>query len=152
MQTPLYPYPQFMKPFPANAEVSYPPMVPPFLSRSMPTGVCGIPTPYAAFPRPYPSTTKEVCAIPVVDRRSLESRLPSRQFVEAGDVTELTFQAAEAQGTPSASSQPRSQLDILAALSMRELSSINEDKQKSVVSERKMDPSDSEKKRADSVA
>ena len=67
-------------------------------------------------------------------------------------MTELTFQAAEAQGTPSARSQPRSQLDILAALSMRELSSINEDKQKSVVSETKMDPSDSEKKRADSVA
>ena len=148
---PLYPYPQFMssmKPFPTNADGSFSPMVPSYLSRSLPTGVCGIPSPYPPFPRPYPSAAKEVCAIPLVDPRSFERRLPSRQFVEAGDVIELTCQAVEARGKPIGSSQPRSQLDILAALSMRELSSISEEKKKSTVVATKDVLSEEEKKLA----
>lgn len=144
-------YPQFMKPFPTTAESTYPSMASPFVSRSLPTGVCGIPFPYPAFPRPYPSSTKEVCAIPVVNRRSLESRLPSRQFVEAGDVTELTYPTAEIHQRPSGASKVQSQLDILAALSMRELSSINEVKPKSTVSATTVGSSGTEKQ-VDSVA
>lgn len=140
-----------MKPFPTTAESTYPSMASPFVSRSLPTGVCGIPFPYPAFPRPYPSSTKEVCAIPVVNRRSLESRLPSRQFVEAGDVTELTYPTAEMHQRPSGASKVQSQLDILAALSMRELSSINEDKPKSTVSATTVGSSGTEKQ-VDSVA
>lgn len=60
-------------------------------------------------------------------------------------MTELTYQAVETRESPAGSLPPRSQLDILAALSMRELSSINEDKQKSVVPATKADSFDDEK-------
>ena len=66
-------------------------------------------------------------------------------------MTELTYQTAEMQQGPTGTSQAQSQLDILAALSMRELSSINKDRNKSAVSATAVDSSGSEK-RVESVA
>lgn len=101
-------------------------MTQPLVYQPVPSGVCGIPSSYVSSfsSQPYPPLISEVQAIPVVNMKPFQSHsCSSEPHIEAGDV--LNHSTDDNQSNLSSltsSPQSYSNLDILAALSLKELS------------------------------
>ena len=111
-------------------------MTQPLVYQPVPSGVCGIPSSYVSSfsSQPYPPLISEVQAIPVVNMKPFQSHsCSSEPHIEAGDVlnhstddnqSNRTYRMESSLIVSSLTSSPQSysNLDILAALSLKELS------------------------------